>query len=471
MLAILFVMLAEIVLFVPSFTKYRFDYLKMQVERAEIAIQALSVYMGSMPMINSVSTEKELALLDTMGLYEVVKYDSDGDILVHLKKPMTEYTFETYNLSQTMVVQWGIDGFISLFNKDTNAIRLTQIDEQSQSRLVIVMPKQDLIDSLLGYALRIFLLSLFISITTAMLIYLVVRRAVVRPITHLVQQMQYYQKQPEDPERVIQPSSRIADIRVAQTALADLQGQVIEALDQKNRLAALGEAVAKIKHDLRNILASAQLLADRLGQSQESMSQRIGQKLVRSLDRATTLCTNCLIYGHLKESDPKKTQVNVAQAIADVLEATVNHNTEVDVRVDVNADLSVMSDPDYLYRILLNLVRNAYQAIERKSDSEKTLVIRSFIENDTLVFHVIDAGDGISPEAQEELFKPFKGNPKSGGSGLGLPIARDLSKALGGTVELLKSDETGTVFSVKLPYVPAKVKTKAPGAEIFDEIL
>jgi len=471
MLTILFVMLAEILIFIPSFSRQRIDYLEMQMQRAEIAIQALLVSVGSMPKMNDIPPEKEIDLLSAMGLYEIVKYDANDDVIVRLKRPLTQYSFEKYDLSHNDPLQWIVDSFKSSFNNSAELIRLTKTNPIDQTRLVVVLPKAELKQSLLGYAIRILLLSLFISGVTALLIYMVIKRFVVRPIVNLIEKMEYYQKEPEDPKRIIAPSSSIKDINAAETALATLQSQVIEALDQKNRLAALGEAVAKINHDLRNILASAQLLADRLEQSQEPMAQRIGQKLVRSLDRATTLCTNSLIYGRLKETLPQKKPVNLSDVVTDVLESILWKDADLDIQVNIDHPISFMSDADYLYRILLNLLRNSYQAIERHADSSKLLIINAKIEGKFVVIHISDTGDGIPDDMLDVLYKPFKGNVRQGGSGLGLPITQDLCKVLGGEITLLKTNDKGTVFEVKLPYEAVPSKEKNTNIKLFDEIL
>lgn len=474
LLTIVFVMLAEILIFIPSFSRYRIDYLRMQMERAEIAIQALSVSTPLPPAEADSIREQEVALLELMGLYEIIKYDPGNDVIIHLKRPILRVDVKTYDLSNNSPVQWMIDGLSSIFEDPLELMRLTQTDPVHKTRLAVTLPKADMLKGLTGYAVRILLLSLFISTLTSILIYFVVRRFVVTPIVNLVDQMAYYQKEPENPERIIQPSSHVSDIHDAQRALAALQNQVIEALDQKNRLAALGEAVAKINHDLRNILASAQLLADRLEESQEPMAQRIGFKLVRSLDRAVTLCTNSLIFGQLRENLPVKEPVNLVDIVSDVLESVNIHDDEehIDIRVNVNQNLNFMSDSDYLYRILLNLVRNAHHAINQKADSSRVLIINADIETqEILVIHVSDSGGGMPEEAKNFLFQPFKGGVKRGGTGLGLSITKDLCKLLGGEVILSKTDEEGTIFEVRLPYERVTKRRKVEESSLFDDII
>ncbi|NHX28330.1 sensor histidine kinase, partial [Escherichia coli] len=123
--------------------------------------------------------------------------------------------------------------------------------------------------AMIDYGLRILALSAVISVITAFLLFLAVRRILVVPIRNVVQAMQAYADAPEDARRIITPSSRVVELREAEAALQTMETQLTGALKQKERLAQLGGAVAKISHDLRNILTTAQLFADRMEGSED----------------------------------------------------------------------------------------------------------------------------------------------------------------------------------------------------------
>ena len=100
------------------------------------------------------------------------------------------------------------------------------------------------------------------------------------------------------------PSSRQDEIGVAERELASMQRDLYGSLQQKTRLAALGAAVARIQHDLRNILANAKLASDRLSTIEDPVVKRLTPRLVASLDRAVALATQTLRYGRADERPP-----------------------------------------------------------------------------------------------------------------------------------------------------------------------
>ena len=118
--------------------------------------------------------------------------------------------------------------------------------------------------AMIRYGLDILGLSILISIITAALVYLSLDALLVKPMTKLTWNIVRFSQRPEDPTRIIEPSGRRDEIGTAERELAAMQHELAETLSQKSRLAALGLAVSKISHDLRNMLSSAQLLSDRL---------------------------------------------------------------------------------------------------------------------------------------------------------------------------------------------------------------
>src|SRR5699024_2991948 len=137
------------------------------------------------------------------------------------------------------------------------------------------------------------------------------------------------------------------------------------ALRTHGRLASLGQAVAKISHDLRNILATAQLMADRIEASRDPVVARTAPKLVASLGRAIRLCESTLAYGKAEETPPEPHLVNLADLAAEVVDGLglAPDDPLIHTAVEMSPGLMARADPEHLYRMLANLARNAEQAI------------------------------------------------------------------------------------------------------------
>jgi signal transduction histidine kinase len=274
----------------------------------------------------------------------------------------------------------------------------------------------------------------------------------VRPMRRLAAAMTRFRADPADPARRIRPSGARTEIGQAEEELALMQDDIRQALQQRERLAALGAAVAKISHDLRNVLASAQLVSDRLATEDDERVRKMGERLVRAVDRGIRLCEATLQYGRAEETAPVRAAVPV-RALLDEVAADVDvAGAGVDWDNRVDADLVVDADPDQAHRILLNLCRNAVQAMQEQSD-QRRLTAQARREGDSAVIEIRDTGPGLPPKARERLFEAFSGSARKGGTGLGLSIARELARAHGGDVTLVESGEAGTAFAVRLPVV------------------
>jgi signal transduction histidine kinase len=258
--------------------------------------------------------------------------------------------------------------------------------------------------------------------------------------------MMQFRDHPEAISSSIEISGRRDEIGVAQRELADMQGKLRDALQQQTRLAALGIAVTKISHDLRNILTTAQLVADRLAGSDNPEVKRLTPTLLTSIDRAIDLSTKTLVF--VREGAPtlNRTQFRLRDLIDEVGSvlppaqngAALWHN-------DVPAEIELQGDRDQLFRVFANLGQNAVQA----GASEVT--VKAEQENGLATIRVGDNGPGLPPRARDKLFQPFSGSARPGGTGLGLAIARDLLRAHGGDIRLEASTAAGTVFELKLP--------------------
>ncbi len=264
--------------------------------------------------------------------------------------------------------------------------------------------------------------------------------------------MQTYASAPEDARRIHEPKARVQELREAEEALNAMEVELTSALRQKERLAQVGGAVAKISHDLRNILTSAQLFADRIEGSEDPVVERVAPKMVNSLGRAVNLCEATLAFGKAEEPAPRLTQAPLAGLVEDVLdgERLAVDGDRITLVNKVTPDLILRADMEQLHRVISNLVRNARQAMETQAVGGDITV--SAQEDDRCwVIEVTDTGPGLPPKARENLFTPFQGGARKGGTGLGLAISAELVRGHGGRLELMKSDETGSTFQIHLP--------------------
>ncbi|MDO7631336.1 MAG: HAMP domain-containing histidine kinase, partial [Loktanella sp.] len=291
-----------------------------------------------------------------------------------------------------------------------------------------------------------------ISVITAFLLFLAVQGLLVRPIKRVVGHMQSYAKSPEDARRIITPSARVTELRDAEMALQSMQVELTGALKQKERLAQLGGAVAKVSHDLRNILTSAQLFTDRIEGSDDPLVKRMAPKLVGSITRAVNLCETTLAFGRVDEPAPALTRVNLARIVSDVFdsERLAAGDDDISFAEDIPVGMTLRADGEQLYRAIFNLVRNARQAITATGKAGE-ISIKGFEDDNAWWIVVSDTGPGLPPKAKEFLFQPFQGGARKGGSGLGLVIAADLVRGHGGRLDLASTGVDGTVFKIQLP--------------------
>ncbi|HYM99153.1 MAG TPA: HAMP domain-containing sensor histidine kinase, partial [Aestuariivirgaceae bacterium] len=238
--------------------------------------------------------------------------------------------------------------------------------------------------------------------------------------------------------------------------LHDMQTQLAALLQQKSRLAALGLAVSKVSHDLRNMLASAQLISDRLAMVNDPTVQKFVPKLIASLDRAIEFCLQTLKFGRAEEAPPRRERINLKPLIEEIVESTaIQASSQVVLFNDVATDLVIDADRDHLFRILMNLTRNAVEVLEQsfadRSENEGTVRLSAHRSETTVVIAVKDNGPGIPQRARDHLFEAFQGSARPGGIGLGLVIAGELARAHGGEIKLAQSNSSGTEFWVVIP--------------------
>lgn len=448
LLTIVFVMLAEVMIFVPSVARFRFDYLSERLERAQIA----SLTKLVAPAGELIDPDLEKELLTNAGVMSIaLRRDEIRELALMLPMPgMVEDTFDLRDAS-AMTLMW--DALECLFLNKPRLIRIIGVPVNSGGiEIEATLDESPLKVAMWDYGRNIFYLSLLISVFTAALLFVAVRFFIVRPIRRVVSSMVAFQDSPEDAHNIIVPDAGVQELRHAETALRDMQSRIAASLKQKDRLAQLGSAVAKVNHDLRNMLTTATLFADRMETSEDPAVARTAPKLLAALDRAINLCEQTLTFGKSEEPEPTLTRFALRDVSDDVLEAERLRDTAslVAINAEIAPDIFVTADREQLYRILVNLARNARQAIEN-SGKPGTVLIKAAVAASNVEIHLSDTGPGLPKKALEHLFKPFQGGTRREGSGLGLAIAAELVRGHGGSLELLSTGEEGTTFRILLP--------------------
>lgn len=445
-LTTVFVVLAEILILLPGLSNFREDYLLTRLERAQIASLAL------LTTDQMIEPDLEQELLSNAGVYNVVLRRDAVRQLV-LSSPIPQPIVATFDLRESTFWTRVRDALSVLYDPENHIIRVIGDPVQKGGLVIeVTLATGPMRLEMIEYGLRLLSLSATVSVITALLLFALVRRLMVVPIKRVVAHMAAYAEAPEDARTIIAPKARIEELRVAEEALASMQHQLTSALRQKERLAQLGQAVAKISHDLRNILTTAQLFADRMEDSDDPAVQRAAPKLMTSIGRAVNLCETTLAFGRAEEPPPTLSRFLLAGLVSEVVESehAPAAAAQIEFVTDVAPNLTIRADREQLYRVLSNLVRNARQAIEATA-KPGTIEIGAGEEAEGWWIRVQDTGPGLPARAREHLFQPFSGGVKKGGTGLGLAISAELIRGHGGRLELVRTDETGTEFKLHLP--------------------
>jgi signal transduction histidine kinase len=344
---------------------------------------------------------------------------------------------------------------VLFFDEPSYVIRVIGPAPMAEGQFIeIILGEAPLRKAMLSFSVNILFLSLVISGVTAMLVFFALHYLLVRPMGRITENMVAFRADPENPSRVIHQSGRRDEIGIAEEELGVMQRELASMLHQKSRLAALGLAVSKINHDLRNLLASAQLISDQMSNLPDPRVQRFAPKLMHALERAIAFCQSTLSYGAAQEAPPERKSIAVEPLIEEVHEA-LGLTLDVPIRwiVSVERGLTVDADHDQLFRVIVNLARNAMQALEARGARDPArdqIRITGRRDGSVVVIEVSDTGPGVSERARAHLFQAFQGSTRSGGSGLGLAIAAELVQAHGGDIKLVPGT-IGATFSIAIP--------------------
>lgn len=456
-LTILFVMLAEVLIFVPSIANFRNLWLEDKLESAAVAAIAASTEQQP-----SLAPPLQQRVLDVLGV-EAIALRTDGQRILIAAGDMPHSVAASYDLSGLDPIASIAGAFATLFSGGQRTVLVTGDPPTGAERLEIVLVEEELRQAMLLYSRNILVLSLVISVITAALVYLALNVMIVRPIERLAANMTDFSAAPEDVARVVSPSGRRDEIGVAEERLSAMQNALRETLQSRRHLADLGLAVSKINHDLRNILASAQLFSDRLGAVDDPLVKRLAPKVIAAIDRAIGYTRSVLAYGQAREEPPQRGLVSLRRLtddVADVLGLSVHERIAWENRIE--PDLAMDADPDQLFRVVMNICRNALEALETSDDP--ALVRRLWLEGEreggVVKLRICDTGPGIPAKARANLFQAFHGSAKPGGTGLGLAIAAEIVRAHGGEITLLERPGAGAVFEITVPDRPVDFEAR-----------
>jgi signal transduction histidine kinase len=446
-LTILFVMIAEVLIYVPSIANFRLNWLNDRLAAAHTAALVLEAAPSGM-----VPDSLARQILGSVGARAVaMKMGTQRRLLaVSEMPPMIHHDIDMRNVPWYRAI---FDAFDMLLSNDKDVMRVIGPAPMGGDFLEIVLDEVPLRQAMLRFSFNIMLLSLVISGITAMLVYLALHHLLVRPMRRITANMMRFRDDPENPARVIAVSQRQDEVGLAERELAGMQRDLASMLQQKSHLAALGLAVSKINHDLRNLLTSAQLFSEGLTSLPDPRVQRFAPKLMRALERAIAFCESTLSYGRVQEPTPDRKPVAAEALVEEVHETLALAESKIAWIAAIERGLVVDADPDQLLRILLNLARNALQALETRAPNDPArdqVRITGRREGAVVVIEVSDTGPGIPPRSREHLFEAFQTSARSGGTGLGLVIADELVRAHGGEIKLVEGT-IGATFRLTIP--------------------
>jgi signal transduction histidine kinase len=439
-LTALFVMLAEVLIYLPSISRFRLAYLEERAAEGHLATLALDASRD-----RHLSPPLERKLLDYAGVLAVELWRPKAELMLGTM-PSVDAAFDLRNPGPWSLIE---EALRVLWIRGERTIAVTTSSREGREvRVKVFLDERDLYAEMYAYSWRILKLSIIISLIAASLVYLSLQWLMVRPMRRLTIGLGAFRARPDQAAAMLQASARADELGVLQREVARMQREVHTSLAQQARLAALGTAVSKITHDLRNILSTADLFAERLKHVNDPAAQRITPLLVSSLDRALQLCTQTLDLARGDRIAPKRSVF----ALRTLLEEVGNNlglgsEGAVDWTLDLPQALQVEADYERLFRALLNLCSNAVQAI---ADRGSLRVAARRLDHSVRI-EIADTGSGIPDEAVEHLFEPFAGSARSGGTGLGLATARDLVRAHGGELSLVRTGPEGTTFRIELP--------------------
>jgi signal transduction histidine kinase len=439
------VMTAEVLLFLPQIGRYRLVYLEQLIESGTLAALALDATPDNM-----VTDEVRRALLNHARVDAVVLVEPDKPRRILANIPPRP-DMPRFNLKERGPLGLIWDALAAMVREGAYYTRVGGESLRLPKAMVwVVVDELPMRLAMYDYATRVLVLSVIIALFTAALLYLALRWLVIRPLQDLSADMVAFRRDPEGGDADRRRSERNDEIGVVDREFQNLQRELRASLRQKTRLAEVGAASNKINHDLRNILSTARLLSDRLAHSDDERTRKFAPTILSTIDRATRMASEAIEYVRDRPT-PRLEEFDLADLVDEVGVTLQEQGEDADpnqLRNWVNAlggERRVRADRDLLYRVFINLGRNAFDA------GASTVTVRSQNGGAYLMVNVTDNGPGVPADVVAQLFRPFTTGGRAGGAGLGLAIARDLVRAHGGEIAMTETGAQGTTFRFTLP--------------------
>ncbi len=444
-LVVVAVMTAEVLLFLPSLARYRLAYLEQLIESGTLAALALDATPDNM-----VTEEVKHALLNNARVDAVVVVELNRAKRALLNIPPNP-NMPTFNLKERSALGLIWDALGAMIRDGAYYTRVGGESMRLPNAMVwIVVDELPMRLAMYRYAGTVLAISIIIALFTAALLYLALRWLVVRPLQDLSADMTAFRRAPEGPGTERPPTRRNDEIGTVDREFQNLQRELRASLRQKSRLAEVGAASNKINHDLRNMLSTARLLSDRLARSDDERTRALAPTILNTIDRAARLASDALEYVR-DHPTPRMEAFDLSDLVDEVgvalQEAGEDRDPNLlrDWRDEIVGECRVTADRDLLYRVMVNLGRNAFDA------GATEVVVRARSRGGLMSIDIADNGPGVPPVVASQLFRPFTTGGRSSGTGRGLAIARDLVRAHGGDIALMETSDHGSTFRFTLP--------------------
>jgi signal transduction histidine kinase len=445
-----FVMAAAAMIYVPAIGTFRDNWLRNRLSAAYTAALVLDAAPQAM-----VPPELSRQLLNSVGACIIV-LSKHGTKAILAATELPSKVDEVYDFREPAFLPSPM-AIATLTAPPGRFITVLGEAPMGGESIAITMDEAPLIKAMRAYSLRLLTITLIVSAIVATLATVAIHFMVLRPVRRLTTSIVDFGADPENASRIIVPSCGNHEIAHAEAELAIMQDSLARELNEKKHLAALGLAVAKINHDMRNMLTSAQLLSDRLANADDPLVQRLAPKLVATLDRAIRFCQATLAYGGAVNDPPKPVWFSLSGLVTEVMEMVrLEAPGEIEFVNAVPADFEIAADREQMFRVLMNLIRNGVEALESAGTEPgrpKRITVQGELDKGEAVIEIADTGPGVPVSARAKLFIPFS-SYRSGGSGLGLVIAADLVRGHGGAIMLVtgaNEEGLGAKFRITLP--------------------
>jgi signal transduction histidine kinase len=436
------ILLVELVILMPNLGRERQTWLIQHLVNSHLAAAAASE--SSEDAYNPVTRDSLLKLADVQS----IRMDAPGQLETLIQGDAPAPPGDVVDLANETLGTSTWRATLMVLGLGASEIEVVSPSPVQPDTMLDITVNGDAFASYLRiYAGHVAMLSVIIALVTGLLVFAALDRQLVRPMRIITESIVGFRKDPEQSgqgELVRLASRQNDEISGAARELKLMQDEMRAALWRNARLAAVGTAVAKISHDLRNILSSALLVADRLHETPDPLIQRAANTLITAVERATQLVSRTVDFAREGPPPVTRSAVAVRELVDEAAQMIRPDETNVTIDNQVPANLVLALDRSHIYRVLLNLMRNAVEA------GASLLSISVRTDAGVTCMTLRDNGPGLPLRVQDNLFKPFTGSGRHGGTGLGLAIARDLIRAHGGDLVMADTGIKGTVFVMEL---------------------